>query len=53
MMINVAIDGPAGGYSYSYMAAASGRTEKAVDNAIQRIRRKLSRIISSGDNSES
>ena len=41
------------GYSYSYMAAASGRTEKAVDNAIQRIRRKLSRIISSGDNSES
>ena len=32
------------GYSYSYMAAASGRTEKAVDNAIQRIRRKLSRI---------
>ena len=41
------------GHSYSSMAAASGHSEKAVDNAVQRIRRKLSRIISSGDNSES
>lgn len=41
------------GHSYISMAAASGRSEKAVDNAVQRIRRKLSRIISSGDNSES
>ena len=41
------------GHSYSSMAAATGRTEKAVDNAVQRIRRKLSRIITSGDNSES
>ena len=41
------------GRSYCSMAAESGRSEKAVDNAVQRIRRKLSRIISSGDNSES
>lgn len=41
------------GQSYCSMAAASGHSEKAVDNAVQRIRRKLSRITSSGDNSES
>lgn len=41
------------GQSYCSMAAASGHSEKAVDNAVQRIRRKLSRITSSSDNSES
>lgn len=41
------------GRSYCSMAAASGRSEKSVDNAVQRIRRKLSRIASSSDNSES
>ena len=40
------------GLSYSEMAAASGRDVKAVDNAVQRIRRKLAKL-PSGDNSES
>jgi len=41
------------GYSYHSMAGKLGREEKAIDNAVQRIRRKLSRIYSSGDFSES
>ncbi len=41
------------GYSYGSIAERCGCTEKAVDNAIQRIRRKLSRILTSGDTSES
>ncbi len=40
------------GLSYNEMAAASGRDVKAVDNAVQRIRRKLAKL-PSGDNSES
>ena len=40
------------GLSYGEMAAASGRDVKAVDNAVQRIRRKLAKL-PSGDNSES
>ena len=40
------------GLSYEEMAAATGRDGKAVDNAIQRIRRKLAKL-SSGENSES
>ena len=41
------------GYSYHAMSELTGREEKAVDNAVQRIRRKLARIIPSGDISES
>ena len=41
------------GYSYRAMAQRLGREEKAIDNAVQRIRRKLARIYSSGDFSES
>ncbi len=41
------------GYSYRAMAKELGREEKAIDNAVQRIRRKLARIYSSGDFSES
>ena len=41
------------GYSYLAMSRELGRDVKAVDNAVQRIRRKLSRIYSSGDFSES
>lgn len=41
------------GFSYQSMAEKCGRDEKAIDNAVQRIRRKLARIISSGDFSES
>ena len=37
------------GYSYRSISAQCGRDEKAVDNAIQRIRRKLARILPSGD----
>ncbi len=37
------------GHSYRSIAAQCGRDEKAVDNAIQRIRRKLARILPSGD----
>ena len=40
------------GLSYEEMAAATGRTPKAVDNAVQRIRRKLAKLPQS-DNSES
>ena len=41
------------GYSYRSMSEMTGREEKSVDNAVQRIRRKLARIIPSGDISES
>ena len=41
------------GFSYRSIAEKLGREEKAVDNAVQRIRRKLARIILSGDISES
>lgn len=41
------------GYSYRAVAQRLGKKEKAVDNAVQRIRRKLARILSSGDISES
>lgn len=41
------------GCSYRRIAAELGREEKAVDNAVQRIRRKLARIPFPGDNSES
>ena len=40
------------GLSYREMAAVTGRSEKAVDNAVQRIRRKLA-ALPSGENSES
>ena len=39
------------GLSYEEMASVTGRDVKAVDNAIQRIRRKLAKL-SSGDNSD-
>ena len=41
------------GYSYRAMALRLGREEKSIDNAVQRIRRKLARNYSSGDISES
>ena len=41
------------GFSYHSMAEMTGREEKAIDNAVQRIRRKLARILTSGENSES
>ena len=41
------------GYSYRAMAERLDREEKSIDNAVQRIRRKLARIYSSGDFSES
>ena len=41
------------GYSYRAIAEQLGKKEKTVDNAVQRIRRKLARILSTGDNSES
>ena len=37
------------GFSYQAMAASCGRDDKAIDNAIQRIRRKLARILPTGD----
>ena len=37
------------GYSYKEIAKMTGKGEKAVDNAIQRIRRKLAQILKSGD----
>lgn len=40
------------GLTYEEMAVTAGRDVKAVDNAVQRIRRKLARL-PSGDNSES
>ncbi|MDR1131840.1 MAG: sigma-70 family RNA polymerase sigma factor [Oscillospiraceae bacterium] len=39
------------GLSYSEIAEACGKTEKSVDNAVQRIRRKLARSLYPGDNS--
>ena len=41
------------GASYREMAQATGRSEKSVDNAVQRIRRKLARYPDLGDSSES
>ncbi len=41
------------GASYREMALATGRPEKSVDNAVQRIRRKLARYPNLGDSSES
>jgi len=41
------------GLSYRAIAQSCGRDEKAVDNAVQRIRRKLARETTSGDISES
>lgn len=41
------------GLSYSEIAAEVKRSPKSVDNAVQRIRRKLARHFSSGDFSES
>ena len=41
------------GYSYRAMARQLGRDEKSIDNAVQRIRRKLARNLTSGDFSES
>jgi len=41
------------GLPYRAIAAACGRDEKAVDNAVQRIRRKLARKTTSGEISES
>ncbi len=42
-----------GGYSYSEIARQTGRQSKAVDNAVQRIRRKVARQLTSGDISNS
>lgn len=42
-----------GGLSYGEIALQIGRTAKSVDNAVQRIRRKLARQLTSGDISES
>ncbi len=41
------------GHSYRSMSEITGRTTKAVDNAVQRIRRKLARFLPSGEISES
>ena len=38
------------GMSYNEMAARLGKTCKSVDNAVQRIRRKLAQILKTGDN---
>lgn len=40
-----------GGESYKEIAQHTGKTEKAADNAIQRIRHKAMRLLRSGDNS--
>lgn len=40
------------GLSYAEMAQRCGRSEKSIDNAIQRIRRKLARCMDRGDFSE-
>lgn len=42
-----------GGLSYGEIALQIGRAAKSVDNAVQRIRRKLARQLTSGDISES
>ena len=41
------------GLSYKEIAKATGKSEKAVDNAIQRIRRKTAQLLKSGDISNS
>lgn len=41
-----------GGLSYSEIAEQCGKTEKSVDNAVQRIRRKLARNLYLGDVSQ-
>jgi len=41
------------GYSYQAMAEHCGREVKSIDNAVQRIRQKLARILQSGDIGES
>lgn len=41
------------GLSYSEIAEACGKTEKSVDNAVQRIRRKLAQNLYQGDISKS
>ena len=41
------------GYSYVEIAEQVNRSPKAVDNAVQRIRRKVARHLFSGDFSES
>ncbi len=41
------------GSSYAEIAEAVGRSPKSVDNAVQRIRRKVARHLSQGDASES
>ena len=41
------------GHSYHSMAQQLGREEKAIDNAVQRIRRKLARNLNLGDFSKS
>ena len=41
------------GLSYSEMAVQTGKSEKSIDNAVQRIRRKLARLPHFGDFSES
>lgn len=40
------------GYSYAEIAQRTGKTPKSVDNAVQRIRRKVARQLTSGDISE-
>lgn len=40
------------GYSYTEIAQRAGKTPKSVDNAVQRIRRKVARQLSSGDISQ-
>ena len=37
------------GYSYAEIAQRTGKTAKSVDNAVQRIRRKVARQLNSGD----
>ena len=41
------------GLSYGEIAAQTGRSPKSIDNAVQRIRRKLARYPNLGDSSES
>ena len=41
------------GLSYAEMAAETNKPEKSIDNAVQRIRRKVARQLSSGDISNS
>ena len=41
------------GYSYRAMSEMTGKDEKAIDNAVQRIRRKLARILPTGEISSS